>query len=123
VTPYQLIGLPYRLGANPSQHHATDCVGLCVAVLQHYGFPCPQVQRSWYRRLRRGDTSVFREQLSAWGEITKTPRLGCVALCIADAGYGLAVWVDEGWMSFVGSAVRWSPIDALQVVECYCPQR
>jgi hypothetical protein len=123
VNPYHLIGKPYRLGARIDQHGATDCVGLCIEVMEHYGFPPPKPKRSWYRRLRKGDNSIFWEQLERWGEQTKSPRLGCIALCQSENGYGLAVWFENGWLSFVGSAVQWSTIDALQVVGCYYPQR
>lgn len=123
MTPYQLIGKPYRLGARIKKHGATDCLGLCIEVLDYYDFPVPIPSRDWYRRLKRGDTAVFKDELERWGKPVTSPRLGCVALCQADNGYGLAVWIDNGWLSFVGSEVKWSPIDALQVVGCYYPQK
>lgn len=123
MNPYQLIGKPYRLGARIKKHGATDCVGLCIEVMNYYGFPPPLPQRSWYRRLRKGDDSIFMEQLKIWGEVTSSPRLGCIALCRSENGYGLAVWFEQGWLSFVGSAVKWSPIGGLLVEGCFYPRK
>ncbi len=118
--PYRLIGLPYRLGASPEKHQAADCLTLARAVLEHHGVPTPKPQRSWYRRLYRKDTAVFKDELERWGEITAQPRIGVVALCESESGFGMATFFEGGWISFVGSAVQWSPIGALQVVELYC---
>lgn len=123
MTPYQLIGLPYRLGANPERHGAADCLSLSTAVIRYYGGTMPPPQRDWYRRLKRGDNTVFTEELERWGVLIAEPRLGAVGLCQADHGYGLAVWFEEGWLSFQGNCLRsvvsWSPIDSLVVVGCY----
>ena len=119
--PYNLIGLPYRLGADPVKHKAADCLTLAKAVLQHQGVETPAGRREWYRRLRRGDTAVFREELSRWGVVVASPKLVTVALCQSSSGYGMASYFEDGWISFVGSEVQWSPIGALQVVALYCP--
>jgi len=124
IAPHKLIGMRYRLGSNPEQHGTADCLSLARAVVQYYGFEAPTPQRSWYRRLRRQDYSVFEEELNRWGVLTKQPRLGSVALCESDQGsYGLAAFWGDGWISFVGSEVSWSPIGVLQVVGCYYPQK
>ena len=118
--PYDLIGLPYRLGADPNRHDAADCLTLARTVLYHHRVKTPEPQRSWYRRLRQGDTQVFKDELERWGEKVETPKIGSVALCHSPLGYGLATFFEGGWISFVESEVRWSPIGALQVVEVYC---
>ena len=46
-----------------------------------------------------------------------------MALCTAGDGYGLAVYYEEGWLSFVESVVAWSPTNALPVVGLYCPRK
>ena len=97
MKPHQLIGLPYRLGADPEKHGALDCVSLSRTVLKYYGIKSPEPTRQWYRRLKRKDYSIFREQLELWGIRTKTLRLGTVGLCKSKAGYGLAVYWAEGW--------------------------
>ena len=63
----KLIGLPYRLGANPEKHNAADCLTLARAVLHHYGIATPEPTRDWYRRLHRKDYSIFEEELEKWG--------------------------------------------------------
>ena len=126
MNPYQLIGLPYRLGADPEKHGAADCLSLSRAILKWYGIDSPDPARSWYRRLRKGDYSIFEEQLELWG--TKTDRLesGTVGLSRGSAdAYGLTTYFAEqpGSISFVGSEVVWSPVGALAVVKYYSPMK
>ena len=121
MNPYDLIGKGYRLGADFSRHGVGDCLSLARTVLSSYGIATPEPKREWYRRLRQGDTSVFRDELNRWGQPTLEPRLGTVALCQAENGYGLAVWFEQGWLAYAGSVVQWSPCGVLPVVELYCP--
>ena len=124
MKPYELIGLPYRLGAIPNVHGAGDCYSVAAHVISYLRIEVPRPTRSWYRRLKRGDYQVFPEVLEAWGTKIDAPRLGSVALCSADnEGYGLAVYYENGWLSYVESAVKWSPLGALPVVACYFPQK
>ncbi len=91
----------YRLGADPERHGAADCLSLCQTVLASYGIKTPKAERSWYRRLKQGDYSIFKEELSRWGTQTASPRIGAVALCDADNdAYGMAVFWQHGWLSF-----------------------
>ena len=115
-----LIGLPYRLGANPEDHQAADCLSLACTVLRNYGLHPPAPRRDWYRRLRKGDYSVFADELERFCEKTDTPRVGVVALCDAPNGVCLATFYESGWLSFVGLVVKWSPIGALSVRQLYC---
>ena len=64
ISPYELIGLPYRLGATPERHQAVDCLNLAIAVQAWHGIQMPTPKREWYRRLLRGDTAVFGTNLS-----------------------------------------------------------
>jgi hypothetical protein len=123
VKPLELIGKRYRLGADFAKHGEGDCLSLARTVLESYGISTPAPQRAWYRRLRRGDTAVFREELERWGVVTDAPRIGVAALCQAGDGYGLAVYAEGGWLSYVGSEVAWNPIGGLPVVALYCPQK
>ena len=123
MIPHQLIGKRYRLGSNFEQHGTGDCLSLARAVLAYYGITTPEPQRQWYRRLKRGDTAVFREELERWGDRTELLDCGVVALCQADAGYGLATWYLNGWIHYAGSVVKWSPSEALQVHALYCPRK
>ena len=108
------------MGADARTHGATDCLGLAIAVLRFYGVTTPQPKRSWYRRLKRGDTEVFRDELERWGIEVEAPRLGAVGLCRSELGYGLAVWWSEGWLSYRLDQVAWSPPGVLEVCGIYC---
>jgi len=123
VKPHQLIGLPYRLGADPEKHKAGDCLSLVRTVLANYGFTVPKGERHWYRRLRKKDYSIFFEELNRWG-VDSPPKLGTIALCKSeDDSYGMAAWYEEGWLSYQktlgGQVVIWLPLKALMVEGCY----
>jgi len=123
MTPYDLIGRSYRLGADFVSRPEGDCLSLARAVLAYHGVDTPTPERSWYRRLRKGDTSVFRDELLNWGVQTDSLECGVVALCQAENGYGMVTYFEDGWLSFVESAVQWSPIGGLQVVGLYCQRK
>ena len=122
MKPHQLIGLPYRLGADPERHKAGDCLSLVRTVLANYGFTVPKGERDWYRRLRKKDYSIFFEELNRWG-VDSPPKLGTIALCKSDDGYGMAAFYEEGWLSYqktLGSqVVIWLPLNVLTVEGCY----
>ena len=122
MRPDQLIGLPYRLGADPVKHGAGDCLSLVRTVLATYGFTVPKGERDWYRRLRKKDYSIFFEELNRWG-VKSPPKLGTIALCKSDEGFGMATWYEAGWLSYQktlgGQVVIWLPLNALMVEGCY----
>ena len=120
MTPYELLGMPYRLGADPEKHQAADCLSLTRAVLLHYGFNPPLPERGWYRRLRKGDTQVFRDELERYCTRVDEPKIGVVALCPSPLGFGLAVYFEGGWLCFGESAATWRPIEAQPVLQLYC---
>ncbi len=123
MNPAKLIGMGYRLGADPERHGAVDCLSLAQTVLASYGIPTPRAERTWYRRLKHRDYSIFKEELERWGHQISTPRIGAVALCEGEnGGYGMAVYWEYGWLNISeGRAVRWSPTEALPLVAIYCP--
>ena len=126
MRPDQLIGLPYRLGADPVKHGAGDCLSLVRTVVANYGFTVPKGERDWYRRLRKKDYSIFFEELNRWG-VESPPKLGAIALCKSNNGYGMAAYYEEGWLSYQKrleeSVVIWSPLDNLMVEGCYYPRK
>ena len=113
----------YRLGAEPERHGKADCLTLSRYILSTYGIGAPQAERSWYRRLRKKDYSIFKEQLELWGTQTTDIRVGTVALCRAFEGLGLATFIDDypGWLSFGITEVVWNPVEALNIESLYCP--
>ena len=127
MRPDQLIGLPYRLGADPIKHGAGDCLSLCRTVLAHYEISSPEPERSWYRRLRKKDYSIFFEELNRWG-VDSPPKLGAIALCHSENGcYGMAAFWEDGWLSYRKTfgelVVNWCPLDNLMVEGCYYPRK
>ena len=119
IHPYELIGLPYRLGAIPEKHGAADCLSLSKAVLAFQGVATPEPTRNWYRRIKRGDTSIFEEELERWGRKIEAPTISTVALCLGPLGLGMASYFEDGWIHYAGSEAIWSPKDVLQVVALY----
>ena len=126
MRPDQLIGLPYRLGADPVKHGAGDCLSLVRTVVANYGFTVPKGERDWYRRLRKKDYSIFFEELNRWG-VESPPKLGAIALCKSNDGYGMAAYYEDGWLNYQKRleelVVIWSPLDNLMVEGCYYPRR
>ena len=126
MKPYELIGLEYRLGSDPVKHGTGDCLSLCRTVLRHYGIDSPEPKRDWYKRLKKRDYSIFFEELNRWG-VDSTPKLGAIALCKSDDGYGMAAFYEEGWLSYrktlESQVVIWSPLEVLSVVGCYFPRK
>ena len=121
IDPCELIGLPYRLGAVPQKHGAADCLSLATAVQAWYGIDMPLPQRSWYRRLRRKDYSVFPEQLGLWGRQTDAAKVGTLGLVhCADGSYGLASFYEGGWLQFKDRRVIWIPLSGLTPAALYC---
>ena len=111
--------MQYRLGSNPEQHGTADCLSLARAVLAYQGIKTPEPKRDWYRRLKRGDTNVFPEELERWGVQIAEPLPGAVALCEADNGYGLAAYCLDGWLHFAGESAQWTPVGGLPVIALY----
>ena len=118
--PYELIGLPYRLGAIPEKHGAADCLSLSKAVLAFQGVTTPEPTRDWYRRIKKGDTSIFEEELERWGQKIEAPTISTVALCLGPLGLGMASYFEDGWIHYAGSEAIWSPTDALVVEGLFC---
>lgn len=123
MRPDQLIGLPYRLGADPVKNNAGDCLSLVRTVLAYDGYTVPNGRREWYRRLRKKDYSVFEDELNRWG-VESHPKLGTIALCLGDdSPLGMAAFYEDGWLSFRKtygeSVVTWSPLKALTLKGCY----
>ena len=121
MEPFSLIGLPYRLGAIPEQHGAGDCVTLARTVLSWYGINSPTPDRSWYRRLRKGDYSIFEEQLERWGTKSGDARVGTIGLIhCSDNSFGLATFYEDGWLQFKDRQVIWIPFSGLTPIALYC---
>jgi len=110
----------YRLGAVPAVHGMGDCLSLACAVLTWYNIDIPMPQRDWYRRLKRGDRSVFPEQLALWGQSTDIAKIGTIGLTPT----GLIVFYEDGWLYYnQEEQVAWMPLGLLTEVELYCHRK
>ena len=120
IEPWKLIGLPYRLGADPERHGAADCLSMSRAVLHWAGIPTPEPKRSWYRRLKKLDYEVFRDELERWGQQTETAKLGTVGLGQGDKRLGLIAFYESGWLHFnAENQIAWAPLNALIPIALY----
>ena len=125
MPPHKLIGLPYRLGADPLRHHAADCLSVSRAVLAWHGISSPSPHRSWYRGLRQKDYAIFEEELASWGKLTNEARLGVIGLVHnPDGTCGLAAFYEDGWLHCNHSqVVTWTPPTLLMPAALYCQQK
>ena len=123
MKPHQLLGISYRIGADPVKHNAADCLSLTRTVLSSYGIKSPEPTRDWYRRFRRKDQAIFKEELRKWGMLVTTAKIGVVALCLGKDSYALAVYWEGGWISFVDQEAKWTPLEGLEVQELYYPMK
>lgn len=125
IAPHKLIGLPYRLGADPLRHQAADCLSLSRTVLAWYGISSPLPQRSWYRRLKQKDYAIFEEELSSWGKLTNQATLGVVGLGQSlDDTCGLITFYEDGWLHYNHNRlVAWTPLTLLTPVALYCQSK
>ena len=64
-----LIGMPYRLGADGSDGYI-DCIHLCYEALERMGIDAPQFKSSWYEASK---WEVCRD-LMRWGFRVKKPE-------------------------------------------------
>ena len=122
MNPVDLIGRGYRLGADFITRPEGDCLALVRHVVSEHGIVLPEARRDWYRRLRRGDWSVYFEELDRWGEQIEFPKLGAIAVCKGPNGYGMAGYWSGGWLSFQETEVAWKPVEGLDVCAIYCQQ-
>ena len=127
MKPHQLVGMPYRLGADPEKHGSADCLSLARCVLRYYGVKSPAPTREWYRRLKSKDYAIFKEQLELWGVRVKHPKIRTVGLCRSDDGFGLSIFWEGGWLNFQKifgeSEVVWSPAEVLELEGLYYPKK
>ena len=78
-----LIGMPYRLGADGSDGHI-DCIHLCYEVWERVGVKGPPFKQSWYEANK---WEVCRDLLQ-WGLRVESLRMmGTFCCCQIDLGH------------------------------------
>jgi hypothetical protein len=100
-----LIGTPYRLGADGSDGHI-DCIHLVYTVLERYDIPTPELQQSWYTD---SQTTVLRALLS-WGNRVDDPTYNGEVVLIPQHSWAFAVTWQTGilYINPHLSQVAWS---------------
>lgn len=109
---YDLIGKPYRLGADGSDPDgALDCIHLVYVALERLDVPTPKFKPDWYTARRY---TVLRDLLNWGNRVTQQGYDGDVALLPQDRWVFGAVW-NQGMLHFgtLTETVTWSPLERL----------
>ena len=86
-----LIGMPYRLGADGSDGHI-DCIHLCYEVWSELGIKAPPFKQSWYEASK---WEVSRDLLN-WGFRVKKPEYDGDILLLPQQSWAFAVTWQTG---------------------------
>ena len=102
-----LIGLPYKLGADGSDG-AIDCIHLVYAVEQRLGIPTPVFRPDWYTLPRR---SVLRD-LYAWGNRVQDGGYDGDVVLLPQNSWAFGVAWQQGILliSPLSERVVWCPL-------------
>lgn len=111
-----LIGRPYRLGADGSDREI-DCIHLVYTVLDRLEIPAPEFQLGWYT----ADARTVLWDIQQWGHRVAQPQYDGDVLLLRQSGWGFAVVWQDGILYINGELQRvaWSPLCAVQNCRCY----
>ena len=111
-----LIGTPYKLGANGSDGQI-DCIHLVYTVLGRLGIETPPFRAKWYSASR---VTIARDLL-CWGRrIAKPAYDGDVALLPQEAAAFAVTW--QNGLLYINRdllQVAWCPIGAMPRCPCF----
>jgi hypothetical protein len=115
-SPFDLIGLPYKLGGDTTD--GIDCIHVVYWTLQYLKIPTPEFKSSWYagRRVEIG------RDLLRWGYRIEEPVYdGDVVLINASTIVFGVVW-DRGILivSDFTKKVEWHPVERLGTSLQHC---
>ena len=112
----ELIGKPYRLGADGTgDDGAIDCIHLVYEVLTELRIPTPEFQVAWYSASRRR----IARNLLTWGVRISQPRYDGDVLLLMQDRMAFAVAWSQGilYINRLTQRVAWSLPE--MVGECY----
>ena len=111
-----LIGMPYRLGADGSDGHI-DCIHLCYKVWDEIGIKAPPFKQSWYEA---GKWEVSRDLLK-WGFRVKKPEYDGDILLLAENSWTFAVTWEKGilYIQPRTEKVQWSSVQLFTTYHCF----
>ena len=111
-----LIGMPYRLGADGSDGHI-DCIHLCYEVWGRVGVKGPPFKQSWYEANK---WEVCRDLLQ-WGLRVEKPAYDGDILLLPDKSWTFAVIWQEGVLHIQPrlEKVQWSLARQFMTYHCF----
>ena len=111
-----LIGMPYRLGADGSDGHI-DCIHLCYEVWDELGIKAPPFKQSWYEASK---WEVSRDLLN-WGFRVKKPEYDGDILLLSQQSWAFAVTWQTGilYVNRGLGKVQWSSVRLLSRYHCF----
>lgn len=108
------VGLPYRLGADPEDGKATDCIRMVLRVLEMGGIQPPDIQRDWYNHLARRDIQAILNDWFALTEQTYRPEEYAMTLLPGEGDFSIAIVVNNGLLMLRrATGVTWVPLSSL----------
>lgn len=109
------VGLPYRLGADPEDGEAADCIRLVLRVLVMGGLEAPPVERKWYNHLAKREIDAIMADWFDLTEQTNGPEPYAMTLLPMEGDFSIAIIVDEGLLMVRAAVgVIWAPLTSLQ---------
>lgn len=111
-----LIGRPYRLGADGSDADgALDCIHLVFTALDRLGLPHPERRQEWY------DGKSFARDLLTWCRRIKAPGYDGDVLLLPQETTAFAVYWENGclYINQHLKAVAWCPIGGVPSYRCF----
>lgn len=109
------LGLPFKLGADPENGNATDCVHLVFRVAQQNGVTTPEIKREWYSHLGKRNIGPIMKDWFSLTEQTMGPEQCAMAIMPDENIFAMSIVVDGGLL-FVRSSVGviWAPLSSLK---------
>ena len=112
----ELIGRPYKLGADGSQAEI-DCIHLVYKALAYMNIKAPKFKKSWYTDSK---FSIHKELLS-WGYKAEKAEYNGDVLLLPSDDWAFAVTWEKGilYINRVSMKSCWMPISQLKKYHCY----
>ena len=111
-----LIGMPYRLGADGSDGHI-DCIHLCYKALERMDIKAPPFKQSWYSDSK---WSICRD-LMRWGSRVEKAAYDGDILLLAQQSWAFAVTWQTGilYVNQMSEKVQWSSVRLFTTYHCF----
>jgi hypothetical protein len=106
----RLVGMPYRMCADPRKGRATDCIHLAFYILELADEHPPKMDRDWYRMLAQKDAEGLRQEWISISSPTYGPEQYATTL-LPEGDFAIAIVVDGGILCVRPEiGVHWTPL-------------